>query len=208
MCKMHAWAVAAILVLSATGCGKSDGKGQATATPDGNTAAATNDSAATTPEKLDAPAQAVYDFLEAVRTGNDEKTVSMLSTLAREKTAAKSLSVAPTATDTAKFTVGKVDYVDDNGARVAFTWTDLDPTGKWKTDEAFWVVRLEPAGWKIAGMAMQMFPDTKPLLLNFEDPDDMLRQTKWANEEARRRASAEMKQQAQETENQENGIRR
>jgi hypothetical protein len=208
MCRMHAVALWAVLVLLATGCGKSDGKGQASTTPQEQTNAQADDKAASTPAKLDGPALAVYEFLEAIRTGNDEKTINMLSTLAREKTAAKSLSVAPTATDTAKFTVGKVDYVGEDGARVAFTWTDLDINGQWKTDEAFWVARRDHDGWKIAGMAIQIPEIEKTLVLNFEDPDDMVRQKKWADEEMRRRAKAEQAQETQEAENLEKGVRR
>src|SRR5262245_61975883 len=37
------------------------------------------------------PDQAVYDFLEAVRTGNDQKAADMLSPLARQKTAEKQM---------------------------------------------------------------------------------------------------------------------
>ena len=41
----------------------------------------------------------------------------MLSSVARKKTAALNRSVTPPASDTAKFTVGKVDYVN-GGAQV------------------------------------------------------------------------------------------
>src|SRR5262245_46183091 len=60
-----------------------------------------------------APDQAVYDFLEAVRTGNDQKAAEMLSPLARQKTAEKQMVVAPPGSPTAKFTVGKVKYKPD-----------------------------------------------------------------------------------------------
>ena len=49
------------------------------------------------------------EFLEAVRTGNDEKAAKMLSTVARQKTAALNRNVTPPASDTARFAVGKVD---------------------------------------------------------------------------------------------------
>ena len=39
--------------------------------------------------------------------------------------------------------MGKVDYINDDGARVARTWTDLDEEGQPKTDEAIWVMRRE-----------------------------------------------------------------
>ncbi len=142
------------------------------------------------PVKLDGPAAAVQEFLEALRTGNDEKASKMLSTAARQKTAALNRNVTPPASDTARFTIGKVDYVNDDGARVASTWTDLDEEGKPKTDEAVWVLRREDKGWHVAGVAAQVFPGEPPLLLNFEDPQDMARKQQWVREEIRKRSEA------------------
>ena len=139
---------------------------------------------------LEGPAAAVDEFLEALRTGNDEKASKMLTTAAREKTASLNRNVTPPASDTAKFSVGKVDYVNDDGARVACTWTDLDEDGQPKTDEAIWVLRREQRDWRVAGVAAQVFPGEPPLLLNFEDPDDMFRKQQWVREEIRRRTEA------------------
>jgi hypothetical protein len=124
-----------------------------------------------------APDQAVYDFLEAVRTGNDQKAAEMLSPLARQKTAEKQMVVAPPGSPTAKFTVGKVKYKPDDkdGAYVSCTWSDVDDQGQPRSDEIVWGVRHEPEGWRIVGMVLQVLPNEEPLVLNFEDPDDMLR---------------------------------
>ncbi len=144
-----------------------------------------------------------------MRTGNDEKATRMLSTLAREKTASLNRNVTPPASDTAKFTVGKVDYVDDVGARVASTWTDLDADGQPKTDEAIWVVRRESDGWRIAGVAAMVFPGEPPLVLSFEDPEDMLRKQQWVREEIRRRMEkGQAGSQAKGGENSEKPVRR
>jgi hypothetical protein len=123
------------------------------------------------------PDQAVYDFLEAVRTGNDQKAGEMLSPLARQKTAEKQMVVAPPGSPTAKFTVGKVKYKpdDNDGAYVSCTWSDVDDQGNARSDEIVWGVRQEPEGWRIVGMVLQVLPNEEPLVLNFEDPDDMIR---------------------------------
>jgi len=123
------------------------------------------------------PDQAVYDFLEAVRTGNDQKAAEMLSPLARQKTAEKQMVVAPPGSPTAKFTVGKVKYKPDDseGAYVTCTWSDVDDQGNARSDEIVWGVRHEPEGWRIVGMVLQVLPNEEPLVLNFEDPDDMIR---------------------------------
>ena len=56
-------------------------------------------------------------------------------------------------------------------------------------------------------MAAQVFPGEEPLLLNFEDPDDMLRKQKWVREEMRRRMEAGGSQ-AKDEEKQEKPVRR
>lgn len=178
-----------VLVVIIAGCDKMGGSSQTAATSPKTNAPADDDSPATA--KLEAPAAAVAEFLEAVRTGNDEKAAKMLSTAARQKTAALHRNVTPPASDTAKFAVGKVDWVGDDGARVACTWTDVDTDGQPKTDEAIWVVRREPEGWRIAGVAAMVFPGEQPVVLNFEDPEDMLRQQQWIREEIRRRMEKE-----------------
>ena len=132
----------------------------------------------------------------------------MLSALAREKTASLNRNVTPPASDTASFSIGKVDYVNDDGARVACTWTDIDENEQPRTDEAIWVLRREAAGWRIVGVAAQVFPGKEPLLLNFEDPEDMFRKQQWVREEIRRRMEADGLQAHQDGENQENPIRR
>jgi hypothetical protein len=206
MCKTHGVALWTTLFLSVAGCGKNSGTSQSSNARPGAEVAASE--TAEKVAKADGPAAAVAEFLEAIRTGNDEAASRMLSKVARQKTAALNRSVTPPASDTAKFTVGKVDYVE-GGARVASTWTDLDADRQTKTDEQFWVVRHEDDGWRIAGVAAQMFPGEPPLMLSFEDPEDMTRKLQWAREELRRRMEKEEAGlQAQGTENQEKSLRR
>jgi hypothetical protein len=213
--------ISAALAVLVSGCGKSAGTSQSSSAPadatqpavnavtDSSANSSANSSAAST-VKLDGPAAAVQEFLEALRTGNDEKASQMLSTAARQKTAALNRNVTPPASDTARFTVGKVDYVNDDGARVASTWTDLDEQGKPKTDEAVWVLRREDSAWHVAGVAAQVFPGEPPLLLNFEDPQDMVRKQQWVREEIRRRAEVGglQAQGAEKPEKQEKSVRR
>ena len=56
-------------------------------------------------------------------------------------------------------------------------------TGKPRTDKATWVCRLEPEGWRVAGFAAYVFEGEDPLLLSFEDPEDMAKKQKWLKEE-------------------------
>ncbi|MGA2035585.1 MAG: hypothetical protein ABSG68_25330, partial [Thermoguttaceae bacterium] len=117
------------LMVGVMGCGKSHGGGNTAASGQGDAATA---QAGPQP----GPAAVVAEFLEAVRTGNDQHVMQMLSPLARQKMAEKNRSVTPPASDTAKFEVGSVDYVGSDGARVACTWIDLDENGKPRTDHS------------------------------------------------------------------------
>jgi hypothetical protein len=165
--------VAALTILPLAGCGNAE-KPAPGVTSGGISA--------TTPEK------AVHQFLEAVRLGNDATAGQMLTKLAREKTAEMQLVVAPPGSETAKFSVGEVEYLGETGAHVASTWTDIVEDGQAHTDTIVWILRKEPEGWRIAGMGTKLFDDAPPLLLNFEDPEDMIRKQRMAEEEMARRS--------------------
>jgi len=49
-------------------------------------------------------------------------------------------------------------------------------------------VRLDPEGWRVVGMATRVFDDMPPLLLNFEDPEDMLNKQQLVAAELEKRA--------------------
>lgn len=141
------------------------------------------------------PAEAVAKFLEAVKNGEDAKANGMLTKLALEETAKMDMVVAPPGSDTASFDVGEVELLseaDELGAQVASKWTDLGDDGLPHTDEIVWMLRKESEGWRIAGMVTTIFPDEPPLILNFEDPQDMQRKQRLAAEEMERRMRAEL----------------
>ncbi len=163
--------VAALMIVPLAGCGGAESPAP--------TARAIS---AATPDK------AVHQFLEAVRVGNDSTASQMLTKLAREKTAEMQLVVAPPGSETAKFSVGEVEFIGDAGAHVASTWTDIVEDGQPHTDTIVWILRKEPEGWRIAGMGTKLFDDAPPLLLNFEDPEDMIRKQRMAEEEMARRS--------------------
>jgi hypothetical protein len=166
----------ALLVTFAVGCNPPSGSAPAT-TEQTSQPAATPSSLPNSPPS-DAPDKAVYSFLEAVRTGNDQQAAKMLTPMALQKTSEMQMEVAPTSSPTAKFNVGQTVYREANsdGAYVDSTWTDkIDDEGHTRTDAITWVLRRETEGWRIAGMVTKVFPDRPPLILNFEDPEDMMR---------------------------------
>jgi len=188
---------AAVLAVSVAGCGGSGENSQETSSGRGGQPNAGQASA-----QSDGPAAAVAEFLEAVRTGNDAATMNLLSETARKRMGRR---VTPAASDTARFEIGQVSMVGEDGARVATTWTDFDSQGQPKSEKATWMVRRESSGWRIVGVAYSIFPGEPPLLLNFEDPEDMERKQRWVRDEIQRR---EADARAAQPKNPENPIRR
>ncbi len=165
----------AALILIAAGC-----------SPAGQTS---NNGASSSPVNTaqDTPDRAVFDFLEAVRTGNDKQAEAMLTPVARQKTSEMQMVVAPPGSPTARFKVKGVEYVtpEKDGAHVLSTWTDVaDDQGHTRSDDIIWVLRHEAEGWRIAGMVTKVYADQPPLILNFEDPEDMMRKQQLLHGEA------------------------
>jgi hypothetical protein len=214
MRSVHWMALAALLLVGATGCGTSGSTSQADsskkaaakdagdvagggenqgAVPAGDGKTAARPKAARIPlAQTNTPEKAVAVFLEAVRKGDDERAAGMFTPLAREKAAGMGIQVAPKGSDTASFQVGpKVEYLAEDGARVQSKWTDLDKDNKKRTDEITWMVRKEPEGWRVAGMATPVFEGEPPLLLDFENPQETMQKLELLRREMERRAQSE-----------------
>ncbi len=176
------WASCALLLGTLVGCSSGSGDAPTASVAGDATSQAVNVSAKT-------PAEAVQSFLEAVRLGNDNVAGGMLTKLAQQKTAEMEMVVAPPGSDTATFKLGKVEQVGEDGAQVDSEWTDLDHEGNKRTDYITWILRLEDNQWRIAGMATKIFQDQEPVVLNFENPQEMLEKQQSAEEEAMKRAN-------------------
>lgn len=138
------------------------------------------------------PAQAtVVAFLDAIKRGDDATARGLLTQVARAKTKELGISVAPPVNDNATYSVRACEVVGEAGdvVHVATTWTDVDADGFKSTDNVIWVTRLDPEGWRIVGMAMKVFDDLPPLLLDFEDPEDMLAKQQLVATELQKRAA-------------------
>ena len=133
---------------------------------------------------------AVATFLDAIKRGDDATASGMLTKVARAKTQELGLSVAPPVNPTATYSIRECEVVGESGdlVHVGTTWTDTDADGFTSTDNVVWVVRLDPEGWRVVGMAMRIFEDLPPLLLNFEDPEDMLAKQELVAAELQKRA--------------------
>ena len=134
------------------------------------------------------PEATVSRFLEAVRIGDEAQAAGLLTPLARQRTGQLDMQVAPPGSETASYEVGQVTPIDGATAHVASTWTDLDVHGQTRTDEIIWTVRSTSEGWRIAGMAAKVFADRPPVVMNFENPEEMIRQQELVEAEVRERA--------------------
>ncbi len=143
-------------------------------------------SAGTEPAKA-----AVVSFLDAIKRGDDAGARNLLTKVARTKTEELGISVAPPVNDAATYSVGQCEMVGetDDLVHVATTWTDVDSDGFKSNENVVWVVRLDPEGWRVVGMATRVFDDLPPLLLNFEDPEDMIAKQEMVAKELQARAS-------------------
>ncbi len=180
----------AVLGLLASGCNKSSdpGTGQVTAAA----ASSAADSASATLPQEEAKV-VVTRFLDAIRKGDDEAATKLLTQVARQKAEKTGRCLAPPPNDNAKIEVDDAVYPTPahDIAHVPTRWIDLDKAGKPRTDKATWVCRLEPEGWRVAGFAAYVFEGEDPLLLSFEDPEDMAKKQEWFKKELERREKQE-----------------
>jgi hypothetical protein len=180
--------LAALMAVPPAGCGSSKSGSESTADAASNSTPGTTAGKSATAEPA-GPGEALTAFLEAVRTGNDETATKMFTPLARQKASELGIQVAPRGSDTARFEVGKVEMVGQDGARVVSKWTDLDKTGQPRSDDITWMLRREAEGWRVAGMAATVFKGEAPLLLDFEQPEETMRRLDLLREEVQRRTA-------------------
>ncbi len=167
MVRSKGWMAAAVgVALLLTGCGGSSQPGAAA--------------------DVEGAEAVISEFLAAVKKGDDKRASELLTQVARKKTTEMEMVVAPPGSDTASYKVLESE-VEGSEAQVGTDWTDLDADGRPRTDRIVWMLRHEAEGWRISGMATRVFPDMPPILLNFEDPQDMLRKQQLAEEEIARR---------------------
>ena len=140
--------------------------------------------------KIESAKASVVAFLDAIKHGDDGAAQALLTKVARTKTAELGISVTQPFNDTASYAIRECEMVGeaDDLVHVGTTWTDTDKEG-FKTEEnVIWVVRLDPEGWRVVGMATRVFEDLPPLLLNFEDPEDMIAKQELVAQELEKRA--------------------
>ncbi|RCS51871.1 hypothetical protein DTL42_09940 [Bremerella cremea] len=191
----HAWLLLIAIVFF--GCNQSN---DATSTVDNDPASGQPTEETIIVEKIDDEVQkAVKDpkavvelFLHSLRDGDEATTSRLLTNKARSETAKHDMVVHPPGSKTAQFVVGQTIYTTESHdiAHVESNWTDVDEAGRRQSYEIVWILRQESLGWAVAGMATELFSGETPLVMNFEDPLDMLAQQQRAELELTRRGAA------------------
>jgi hypothetical protein len=111
----------------------------------------------------------------------------MLTTKAQEEAWRAQSAISPPGSQTAQFQVSEVEYINDKqGAHVLSTWRDVNNRGEKEEYEIIWILRHEPHGWGVAGMATKFLAGADPLILNFENHAEMLARRRWAEQEISR----------------------
>jgi hypothetical protein len=138
----------------------------------GNESAARGDSSGTA---LASPTEAVKQFYQALRDGDEAKIACLLTDKSRQETANGGLIIQSPGSSSLTYEVGEWEYVTPakDGAHVKSTWTELDDDGSPVSTEVIWVLRQQTDGWHVAGMATRVKDGQLPLLFNFEDAADM-----------------------------------
>ncbi len=169
-----------LAALAVCGCGSSTPAGSASA-PE-----------VKPPELADAKG-VVQAFLEAFKAGNDGAAEKLLTKKAIEETKKFDLVINVPGDASASFKVLDAEAVgseDEQGAHVLTQWTDGEGDSQ-RTEECIIVLRPQGPDWRIAGLIYRPYADLPPVVLDFEDPKDMIEQMSLVEQEATRRAKAE-----------------
>lgn len=126
------------------------------------------------PQQANPIAQTVFEFLDAIRTGDTQTSSSRLTPLALKKINENDMIFAPPASENARFKLGQVEMFAEDKASVDSEWIDLDADGKETKEFMTWALKHENGLWRISGMIAHMGPSQSPVVINFEEPSQLM----------------------------------
>jgi hypothetical protein len=126
------------------------------------------------PVPSDPVARTVYEFLDAIRTGDTQASSARLTSLALQRITENDMIFAPPASELARFQVGQIQMYAADKAFVESIWTDIDADGVPTDEHMTWALKLTESQWRISGMAAQLGPGQPPVLMDFENPGQLL----------------------------------
>ena len=187
---LAAWTFAWALVIC-VGCGSPQpSTSEPSETPDEGATGKNMPSTPTVP-RLASPDATVTAFLQALKSGDQQRATGMLTSLAQREMARHEATIQPPGSHTANFEVSEIEYVgaQQKAAHVLSVWRDSASDGTASEHEIVWILRQNGIGWAIAGFATRVFPDRPPVVLNFEDPMNLHRKRAAVDAEIARRES-------------------
>jgi hypothetical protein len=163
--------IAILLVLIGTvlpvGCGgKADPEGASSATAS-NRSTPVSTGASTVP-----PNEIVAMFSDSIRRGDKETTIKLITLAAREEIQRRGMTIDPPGSPESSYKIGEVRFLDQDrdAAYVESIWIEPGTNGQPNVEtEVVWAVQLEPEGWRISGLAIDMGPNEQPTLVDFEN---------------------------------------
>jgi hypothetical protein len=181
-------AIAACLVTALTGCGGAE-------TGDTESRAEDNE-----PQVIvgKTPEETVGEFMTAFKDGDDAKANQLLTDKARKEVERTNYAVSPPGSKGMQYKVGEVEYVAEDKSLAHVACHIIDPEDAAGNLDVVWFLRKEAVGWRVAGVAMKVFPDELPVLYNFEDMEDLERKVELVKQEMVRRATQTVTQGATE----------
>jgi hypothetical protein len=167
-------------LIAFAGCGSSSTPTAANIEPESPGAVATNSAGTTQAPGMSgtgsSPADIVSQFLDEIRRGGEDTLANdLLTQKAQSELKRIGQSVQPIGSPDARFQVTRFEKMpDDNkSALVHSLWSEPNGDGTSSQFQVVWAVHLEPAGWRISGLAMELEPGQAPMVIDFENGDLM-----------------------------------
>ncbi|RMF42947.1 MAG: hypothetical protein D6753_06335 [Planctomycetota bacterium] len=118
------------------------------------------------------PAQCVAVFMDSLRRGDERAVNAMLTAKAREELAKTSYVIEPLGAPEGQFQIGRVafPYEEKNVALVECVWTDPPVADQPAVSmDIVCEVHLEPEGWRMSALGLNIPGTDEALVLDFED---------------------------------------
>lgn len=117
------------------------------------------------------PRVAVNDFLIAVTSGDNDTATSLLTVKSQQELWSNGLEVFDAGLPGSTFKVTEMEQRSETEAHVETVWVDENRNQY----PCVWLLRKERQGWAIFGMATKFLPHVDPVILPFEDQQELAR---------------------------------
>ncbi|MGI9430449.1 MAG: hypothetical protein ACR2NM_17445 [Bythopirellula sp.] len=123
------------------------------------------------PPTNDPIALIAYEFLEAVRSSDNDTARAKLTPLAIQRMAELGMDFMLPISETAQFSVSNAELIEADIAAVDTVWTEIDASGQPFREELTVVLKSNQGRWGIMAMLAGMGPNQEPDGIDFEKPN-------------------------------------